>query len=273
VRRGLAFQAAQGPFRPRAGNGMAPFAAVSAQDTQQARKTHRRAVHRCLDNAVSHRATWASFLSRSRALQPKRRQRHGAPRCSKRSRHAAVSPTGTRRARCCIVRRWPAFQAAQGFISPSANNGTAPLATEILQNALPCRLQVYGERARFSSRPMVLQPKRWQRHGALRCSMRERHAAVPSKGVASVESYRAIRARFSSRLRVLQPKRRQRHGALRRSKRARHAEGAHDMPPCRPQVCCEREVASCDVGKLFKPPKGTSVQAPTAARRPSLQNS
>jgi hypothetical protein len=177
VRRGLAFQAAQGPFRPRAGNGMAPFAAVSAQDTQQARKTHRRAVHRCLDNAVSHRATWASFLSRSRALQPLRRQLHSAPRCSKRSRHAAVSPTGIRRARCCIVRRGPAFQAAQGFFSPSADSGTAPLAAEIVQNALPCRLQ----------------------------------------------------------------------------------------------VCGERGVASCDKGQIFKPPKGSSAQAPATGWRPSLQ--
>ena len=131
---GPAFQAAQGPFRPSAGNDMAPFAAVSAQDTQQARKTRRRAVHRCLDNAVSHRATWASFPSRSRAFQPLRRQRHSAPRCSKRSRHAAVSPTGIRRARCCIVRRGPAFQAAQGPFSPSAGSRLAPFAAVSVQD-------------------------------------------------------------------------------------------------------------------------------------------
>jgi len=31
--------------------------------------------------------------------------------------------------------------------------------------------------------------------------------------------------------------------------------------PCRQQVCGERGVASCDVGQLFKPPKGSSDQA------------
>jgi hypothetical protein len=39
-----------------------------------------------------------------------------------------------------------AFQAAQGFFSPSAGNGMAPFAAVIVQDALPCRLQVCGER-------------------------------------------------------------------------------------------------------------------------------
>jgi hypothetical protein len=33
----------------------------------------------------------------------------------------------------------------------------------------------------------------------------------------------------------------------------------------------ERGVASCDVGQIFKPPKGSSAQAPETAWRPSLQ--
>jgi len=39
------------------------------------------------------------------------------------------------------------------------------------------------------------------------------------------------------------------------------AVNAQDTMPCRQQVCGERGVASCDVGQLFKPPKGSSDQA------------
>ena len=35
-----------------------------------------------------------------------------------------------------------------------------------------------------------------------------------------------------------------------------------DTLPCRPQVCGERGVASCDVGQLLKLPKDPSDQAP-----------
>jgi hypothetical protein len=37
---------------------------------------------------------------------------------------------------------------------------------------------------------------------------------------------------------------------------------AQDTMPCRPQVFGSRGVASCDVGRLFKQPKGSSDQAP-----------
>jgi hypothetical protein len=170
MRRGPAFQAAQGLFRPSAGNGMAP-------SPQYACKARCRAVHRGVTSVKSHRATWASFSSRPRALQPKRRQRHGAFCRSKRARHAAVLSTGVWIARFRFVRRGSASQAAQGLFSPCAGNGMAPLAAERAQGTLPYRPQVFGERG----------------------------------------------------------------------------------------------VASCDVGKHFKPPKDSSAQAPATAWRPSLQ--
>jgi hypothetical protein len=40
------------------------------------------------------------------------------------------------------------------------------------------------------------------------------------------------------------------------------AVNAQDTMPCRPQMLGERGVASCDVGQLLKPPKGSSAQAP-----------
>jgi hypothetical protein len=49
------------------------------------------------------------------------------------------------------------------------------------------------------------------------------------------------------------------------------AVSVQGTPPYRPQVFGERGVASCDVGQLFKPPKGSSAQAPATAWRPSLQ--
>jgi hypothetical protein len=108
---------------------------------------------------------------------------------------------------------------------------------------------------RFSSRPRALQPKRQQRHGALRCSKRARCAAVPIKFAASVESHRATWASFSSRPSVLQPKRLHRHGSFCRSERVRHA-----ATPTK--FVWVRGIASCDVVHLFKPPKGSSDQAP-----------
>jgi hypothetical protein len=151
-------------------------------------KTRCRAVHRCVASVKSHRATWASFSSRPRARQTKRRQRHGAlcrrkraryaasvqdtlprrhsllwgavsfscdvgqlfrppkgssdpapattwrPRRSKRARHAAVPLTGVWIARSRIVRRGPAFQAAQGPFSPSAGSRLAPFAAVSVQD-------------------------------------------------------------------------------------------------------------------------------------------
>jgi|AntAceMinimDraft_5_1070358.scaffolds.fasta_scaffold123113_1 hypothetical protein len=72
-------------------------------------KARYRAVNRCLASAVLLRAMWTSFSSRPRALQPKRRQRHGAPRCIKRVKQAASLPTGVWRPRCRFVRRGPDF--------------------------------------------------------------------------------------------------------------------------------------------------------------------
>ena len=153
-----------------------------------------------MDSAELHRATWASFSSRPRALQPKRRQQHGALCRSKRARHA-VSVQGALPCRPkvrgtwsrivpCIVRRGPAFQAAQGPVSPSAGNDMAPLAAGSVQCTLPRRPQVFADRvsllatwASFSSRPRVLQPKRRQRHCALCRNERARCAAVPSTGM------------------------------------------------------------------------------------------
>jgi hypothetical protein len=49
------------------------------------------------------------------------------------------------------------------------------------------------------------------------------------------------------------------------------AVGVQGTLPYRPQVFGERGVASCDVDQLFKPPKGSSDQAPATAWRPLLQ--
>jgi hypothetical protein len=119
----------------------------------------------------------ASFSNRTRALQPKRRQRHGAFRCNERARHATASPAGFWLAWSRIVRRGPAFQAAQGLFSPSADSGMVPFAAMSVQGALSRHPQVFGKRG----------------------------------------------------------------------------------------------VASCDVGQLFKPPKGSSDQAPATSWRPSPQ--
>ena len=43
------------------------------------------------------------------------------------------------------------------------------------------------------------------------------------------------------------------------------AVSVQDTLPHRPQVFRVRDVASCDVGQLFKPPKSTQDQAPTKA--------
>jgi len=40
------------------------------------------------------------------------------------------------------------------------------------------------------------------------------------------------------------------------------AVNAQGTIPCHPQMFGERGVAWCDVGQLFKPPKGSSDQAP-----------
>jgi hypothetical protein len=226
----------------------------------------------------SHRATWARFSSRPKALQTKRRHRHGSfcrserarhaaapaqlslgrgvascnvgqlfrppkgssdpapatawrPRRSKRARHAAVPSTGVWIARSRIVRRGPAFQAAQGPFSPSAGSRLAPFAAVSVQDT--------------------------QEACKARCRDDQRCLA---SAVSLCETW----ASFSSRPRALQPKRRQRYGAPYRSKRA-------NTLPRRPQVCGERGVASCDVGQLFKPPKGPLAQVPAAAWRPLPQ--
>ena len=127
VRRGLDFQAALGLFRPSAGTGMARFAAVSVQDTLPRR-------HSLFGGAVSLHATWASFSSRPRALQTQHRQRHGALAAVSCARHAAMPSTGVWRAWSRIVRRGPAFQAAQGPFSPSAGSSMAPSAAVSVQD-------------------------------------------------------------------------------------------------------------------------------------------
>jgi hypothetical protein len=143
-----------------------------------------------LDSAFLLRATWASLSSRPRALQPKRQQRHGALRCSKRARRAAVLSTGVWRACSRIVRRGPDFQGALGFFRPSAGTEKARLAAVSVQGTLPRRHSLFGGAvslhatwASFSNRPRALQPKRRQRLGAPCRNERARHAAVPSTGV------------------------------------------------------------------------------------------
>ena len=141
VRRGPVFQATQAPFSPSAVSNMAPFAAVSVQDTLLRR-------HSWFWGAVSLRATWASFSSRPRALQPKRRKQHGALRRSARARHAVTLEDTT-------PRRQSLFE---GAVSLRATWVSSP------------------------SRPSALQPKRRQRRGAPCRSKRARRAAVPSTG-------------------------------------------------------------------------------------------
>jgi hypothetical protein len=46
------------------------------------------------------------------------------------------------------------------------------------------------------------------------------------------------------------------------------AMNAQDTMPYRPQMCGERGVASCDVGQLFKPPKGFLDQALAMKTKP-----
>jgi hypothetical protein len=177
VRRGPAFQAAQRPYSPSAGNGMAPLAAVSAQGTLPYRPQvfGERGV-------VSCDTTWASFSSRSRVLQPKRRQRHGALRCSNRARRAAAPSSGVWRAWSRIVRRGPELQAALGLFRPST--GMAPFSVVSEQDSQPRRHSSFGGAvslhatwASFSSCLRALQTQRRQRHGAPRCSKRVRHAS------------------------------------------------------------------------------------------------
>ena len=103
------------------------LAAVSVQDMLPRR-------HSLLWGAVSLHATWASFSIRPRALQTQHRQRHGALAAVSCARHAAVPSTGVWRAWSRIVRRGPAFQAAQGPVRPSARNGMAPFAAESAQD-------------------------------------------------------------------------------------------------------------------------------------------
>jgi len=190
MRRGPAFQAAQGLFRPSASNGMAPL-------PQQAYKARCSAVHSWVASVESHRATWASFSSRPRALQTKRRQQHGALRRSGRARHTvSVQDTLPRRhssfgGAASLHATWASFQAAQGLFRPSAGNGMAPTPQ-------------YASTTRRLAVHMCLD---------------------------STESHRATWASFSSRPRALQTKRRQRHGAFCRSKRARHAVSVQDTLP------------------------------------------
>jgi hypothetical protein len=127
VRRGLDFKAAQGLFRPSAGTGIARLAAVSVQDTLQSR-------HSLFGSAVSLHTTRASFSSRPRALQTQSRQRHGAPSRRKRAKHAAVPSTGVWRGWSLIVRRGPAFQAAQRPFSLSAGSSMAPFSAVSVQD-------------------------------------------------------------------------------------------------------------------------------------------
>jgi hypothetical protein len=169
----------------------------------------------------SHRATWARFSSRPRALQTKRRHRHGSFCLCKRARHAAARHSSFG-ARCRFIRRGTDFQAAQVLYRPSA--GMTPLSVVSVQDTQPRRHSSFG--------------------GAV--------------------SLHKTRASFSSRLRALQTQRRQRHGTL-------AAVSVQGTLPYRPQVFGERVVASCNVGQLFKPPKGSSAKAPATVWRPSLQ--
>jgi hypothetical protein len=57
-----------------------------------------------------------------------------------------VPSKGVWRAQCRFVKRGPAFRAAQGLFSPSAGTGMALLTAVSVQDTLPCRPQVCGER-------------------------------------------------------------------------------------------------------------------------------
>jgi hypothetical protein len=65
---------------------------------------------------------------------------------SQRGLKAPAPPKGVWRAQCHFVKRGPAFRAAQGLFSPSAGNGMVPFAAMSVQDTLPCRPQVFGER-------------------------------------------------------------------------------------------------------------------------------
>jgi ribosomal protein L19E len=249
------FQAAQGLFRPSAGNGM-------ATTPQYASTTRRLAVHMCLDSTESHRATWASFSSRPRALQPKRWQQHGTPCRSKRAKHAAVSSTGVWIARFRFVRRGLAFQAAQGLFRPSAGNGMAPslqYASKICRRAVHmCLDSTESHRATwasFSSRPRALQPKRWQQHGAPCRSKRTTHAAVPSTGVW------IARFRFVRRGLAFQAAKGFFSSNAGNGMAPLAAVSVQDALTCRLQVCGERGVASCDLGQIFKRPRALHLRS------------
>jgi hypothetical protein len=186
VRRGPAFKAAQGLFSLSAGTGMARFAAVSVHDTPPRR-------HNLFGGMVSLQATWASFSSRPRVLQPKRRQRHGALRCSMCARRVTVPSSGLRRAWSRIVRRGPVFKAAQGLFSPSAGTVSVHDTPPRRHNLFGGVVSLQATRASFSSRPRALQTQRRQRHGALAAvSVQDMLACRPQvsdeRGVASCDA-------------------------------------------------------------------------------------
>jgi hypothetical protein len=113
-----------------------PSLQQALQDTLPSRKA----------SVESQRATWASSLSRPRALQPKSPANDRRP-----------SLQQARKTRCRAVNRcfasavllramWPAFQIDQELFSPSAGNDIAPLAAASAQDTLPHRPQVFGDR-------------------------------------------------------------------------------------------------------------------------------
>ena len=142
-----------------------------------------------------------------------------------------MTTKGAWRAQCRFVKRGPAFRAAQGLFSQSAGNGMAPLTAVSVQTR--CR-------------------------AVHRC-------------VASVESHRATWASFQAAQGPFSPS----AGSSMAPFAAVSVQDTQQACKARCRAvhrCVERGVASCrascDVGQLFKPPKGPSVQAPATAWRP-----
>jgi hypothetical protein len=191
----------------------------------------------------SHRATWARFSSRPRALQTKRRHRHGSFCRSKRARHAAA-PTQFvwgRGVASCDVGQF--FKPPKGSSDPAPATAWRPRRSKLCKTRCRavhrCVASVESHRATwasFSSRPRARQTKRRQRHGALCRRKRARYAVsvqdtLPRRHslLWGAVSLHATWASFSGRPRALQTQRRQRHGAL-------AAVSVQDTLPCRPQA-------------------------------------
>ena len=141
------------------------------------------------------------------------------------------------------MRRGPAFQAAQGLFSPSADKNVRRALSRFVRRGPAFQAPTSACAAKV---------------GAPRRGERTRHAAAPSTDVwharvASCDMGQLFKPPKVFSVRVTIKAIAAMDGVHHRSKRARHAARHHHFG--------DRGVASYDVGQLFKPPKGSPGQA------------